>query len=272
MNTLFGLAGRTEMRAECFRMQRGAIVKRLMPACIALGSIVAAGTALGGIIPVSRTSTYSGEGHSCYYDNPNEPDCSEWGATDSCSTLGFWSPHSVGPGVFWHFSNAGVNTASFNAQAEIVGYSGHTQSYLDDQRTGYEYVFDVPYPTQVSIKGFGQVKLTSTAGFSLAGDAIPSAGATYALPPARYTIKDQFVNGHGQAYFEMRNLTCLGDIDNNARVDDEDFVLFAQSYDVLGCGFEEMPAGCPADLDANGGVDDADFVIFVSSYDNLVCP
>lgn len=65
---------------------------------------------------------------------------------------------------------------------------------------------------------------------------------------------------------------CPGDLNNDAMVDDADFVLFVAAYNVLDCADPAMPLGCPADLNADGFVDDADFVLFVPGYDALVCP
>ena len=65
---------------------------------------------------------------------------------------------------------------------------------------------------------------------------------------------------------------CLGDLNGDTVVDDADFVIFAEAYNLLDCMDPAMPAGCPADLNADLVVDDADFVIFASAYDTLVCP
>jgi len=65
---------------------------------------------------------------------------------------------------------------------------------------------------------------------------------------------------------------CVGDLNNDGVVDDSDFVLFAEAYNILDCFDPSMPAGCPADLNEDGMVDDADFVIFVPAYDQLICP
>lgn len=65
---------------------------------------------------------------------------------------------------------------------------------------------------------------------------------------------------------------CVGDLNNDGVVDDSDFVIFAEAYNILDCFDPAMPAGCPADLNEDGMVDDADFVIFVPAYDQLICP
>lgn len=74
------------------------------------------------------------------------------------------------------------------------------------------------------------------------------------------------------AQIAIRNPLCPGDLDYNGFVLDNDFVRFAQSYDIADCSDPDMPAGCPADLNRDTMVDDADFAIFVTAYDRLVCP
>uniref|UniRef100_UPI0039784251 dockerin type I domain-containing protein n=1 Tax=Salmonella sp. SAL4432 TaxID=3159887 RepID=UPI0039784251 len=65
---------------------------------------------------------------------------------------------------------------------------------------------------------------------------------------------------------------CPGDLNNDALVDDADFVIFVNAYNILDCQDPAMPSGCPADLNQDGFVDDADFVIFVAAYNELICP
>jgi hypothetical protein len=65
---------------------------------------------------------------------------------------------------------------------------------------------------------------------------------------------------------------CPGDFNNDNFVDDADFVIFANSYNLLDCADPAMPAGCPADLNGDTFVDDADFVIFADAYNALLCP
>lgn len=60
---------------------------------------------------------------------------------------------------------------------------------------------------------------------------------------------------------------CSGDLNGDGFVDDADFSLFAQSYDVL----VVPPASAFADLNQDGAVDDADFVAFAAQYDALLC-
>ena len=65
---------------------------------------------------------------------------------------------------------------------------------------------------------------------------------------------------------------CPGDLNADTIVDDADFVIFAEAYNLLDCADPAMPMGCPADLNADLVVDDADFVLFASAYDALLCP
>jgi hypothetical protein len=79
-----------------------------------------------------------------------------------------------------------------------------------------------------------------------------------------------FTTFAGTQYFTV--YTCVADINEDGVVDDDDFVFFAYSYNVLVCTDPAMLAGCPADFNEDGAVDDADFVIFAGAYNDLVCP
>jgi len=66
---------------------------------------------------------------------------------------------------------------------------------------------------------------------------------------------------------------CVGDLNGDGFVDDDDFVIFAFAYDTLLCPtFPALYSCCPADFNGDGQVDDADFVLFSAAYDALVCP
>lgn len=65
---------------------------------------------------------------------------------------------------------------------------------------------------------------------------------------------------------------CVGDLNGDGLVDDEDFVIFAGAYNILICPTSPRFDCCPADLNGDGFVDDADFVIFVAAYNALLCP
>ena len=66
---------------------------------------------------------------------------------------------------------------------------------------------------------------------------------------------------------------CVGDLNGDGLVDDDDFVIFAFAYDQLLCPtFPALYGCCPADFNGDGFVDDADFVLFSAAYDALLCP
>jgi len=64
---------------------------------------------------------------------------------------------------------------------------------------------------------------------------------------------------------------CAADFNCDGMVNDEDFLKFAEAYDVLLCEDSAMPLDCPADINRDGFVDDLDFTRFVGAYDVLVC-
>lgn len=72
--------------------------------------------------------------------------------------------------------------------------------------------------------------------------------------------------------FAVFTLPNKADFNLDTYVDDTDFVVFAEAYNILACTDPAMPAGCPADLNADGFVDDGDFVTFADAYNALVCP
>ncbi len=65
---------------------------------------------------------------------------------------------------------------------------------------------------------------------------------------------------------------CKADLTGDTIVDDADFVIFSEAYQILLCADASMPSGCPADLVTDGLVDDTDFVVFSQAYEALVCP
>ena len=76
----------------------------------------------------------------------------------------------------------------------------------------------------------------------------------------------------GGTQFATFTLASKADFNLDTYVDDSDFVVFAEAYNLLVCTDPGMGAGCPADLNADGFVDDGDFVLFSAAYDALVCP
>ena len=64
--------------------------------------------------------------------------------------------------------------------------------------------------------------------------------------------------------FTVNPGSCPCDLNADGSVDDSDFVIFADAYNVL--------VTMVADFNGDGLTDDADFVIFASAYDQLICP
>ncbi|MGH7242409.1 MAG: hypothetical protein ACREJD_03205 [Phycisphaerales bacterium] len=71
-------------------------------------------------------------------------------------------------------------------------------------------------------------------------------------------------------FFNTRG-SCPADLNGDGVVDDADFTLFVQAYNVLQCA-EGTQIGCPADLTNDGYVLDDDFTVFVVAYNDLLCP
>jgi len=66
--------------------------------------------------------------------------------------------------------------------------------------------------------------------------------------------------------------TCLGDLNGDALVNDQDFEIFARAYDKRACRLPEgLPFPCLSDLNGDSVVDDADFQIFIVAYDAMIC-
>jgi hypothetical protein len=65
---------------------------------------------------------------------------------------------------------------------------------------------------------------------------------------------------------------CPADLNGDGVVDDLDFVIFADSYNVMDCSDPDMPGACEADFTGDGLVDDADFLVFATGYERLLCP
>ncbi|MBS0187828.1 MAG: hypothetical protein JSS51_07150 [Planctomycetes bacterium] len=66
-------------------------------------------------------------------------------------------------------------------------------------------------------------------------------------------------------------ILCVADLNCDGSVDDLDFQLFTEQYNILDCADPGMPAGCLADLNGDGLVEDLDFQLFVPAYDRLLC-
>lgn len=81
-------------------------------------------------------------------------------------------------------------------------------------------------------------------------------------------------NGGGAAIVRLTYVTggCPSDFNQDGFVEDGDFTIFVNAYNILDCADPAMPSGCPADLNHDQIVDDGDFTPFVVAYNELVCP
>ena len=95
---------------------------------------------------------------------------------------------------------------------------------------------------------------------------------------ARYTLVFVQPNAEGgaahadDAFIERLILPCPADLNGDNQVDNGDFVLFANAYNIFDCTDPAMPAGCPSDFNADQFVDNVDFVTFVTAYNEFLCP
>ncbi len=85
-------------------------------------------------------------------------------------------------------------------------------------------------------------------------------------------ITNAIETGAGDATTYTVVTGCPCDLNGDTVVEDSDFVIFANAYNLLDCTDPSMPANCPADFNGDGFVDDADFVIFADAYNALLCP
>jgi len=65
---------------------------------------------------------------------------------------------------------------------------------------------------------------------------------------------------------------CPWDLNNDGIVEDADFTIFLNAYNILDCTDGPMPQGCPADFNYDRVVDDVDFGLFLPAYNTLLCP
>jgi len=99
------------------------------------------------------------------------------------------------------------------------------------------------------------------------------ASLSKSLAPGTYIIQIARTQPWGGKYSLLVSGSCAtSDFNGDDLVNDTDFFVFAQSYDLLACTDPAMPVGCPADINKDGVVDDSDFLFFVSAYDTLLCP
>jgi len=66
---------------------------------------------------------------------------------------------------------------------------------------------------------------------------------------------------------------CYGDFNLDGVVDQDDFPLFAVSYDYLLCDEPPLSSGpCLADWNGDRFVDDTDYIAFSHAYNDYDCP
>lgn len=71
---------------------------------------------------------------------------------------------------------------------------------------------------------------------------------------------------------ELLPPACPADLNGDNAVDDSDFILFLNAYNILDCADTSMAPLCPSDFTLDHFVDDSDFLGFVVAYNALVCP
>ena len=176
------------------------------------------------------------------------------------------------------------------------GAAGMLYAYHGCGATAAESLFRVTFETEVTTTFALKGELTTLTPadelwFALSrGDVVYVAGGNAlqtepvaqsgVLEPGIYTLIvsarfeqsrcDHFL-GLDAAYnleFTLTVPPCTGDLNDDLLVDDNDFVLFAQAYDL----FTVPPADPFADLNGDQVVDDTDFVLFAQAYDLYVCP
>ena len=136
--------------------------------------------------------------------------------------------------------------------------------------------FQRPYvypggPLTVQIRSSGTAVApeldAAPSGSTVAARAADAVNATVGTPVNAPVMRLSYTPGFGGV-----TPSCAGDFNGDRIVDDIDFVIFAQQYNLFDCADPAMPAGCPADLDGTGIVDDIDFVLFARAYDLYLCP
>lgn len=77
----------------------------------------------------------------------------------------------------------------------------------------------------------------------------------------------------GAAGAAVERPRCPSDLNYDRVVDNRDFALFVEGYNIVDCA-ETQPwdlTGCTADLDRDGSVDTTDFALFATAYNAFLC-
>jgi len=200
---------------------------------------------------------------------------------------GFLPPESVAielvPSIFSvnkpHFTgNTLTRFQAINPAAEFSGTVAPCTVEGDATLTyGTFFIVDLSNGASVWYQSFqpGEIDFTLPAG------TIPSDRAFIAVvtnenraqtPGAGFdgAIAEMIFTQETRMFFNTRG-SCPADFNDDGMVDDADFTLFVEAYNILACA-SGTQIGCPADLTNDGSVADDDFTVFVVAYNELLCP
>ena len=186
------------------------------------------------------------------------------------------SAANTGPRVFNFFVIIDPDLAGGSPNPgtnDSVSYSGNSATFTETgSNDSIQTIADSPTKFEVNTASSIRSKLNGGS-FSLGNLADPVAGDVAAAyqwtvtlaPGESRTFRAGFAINQAA---QLQPATCPSDFNSDGFVDDTDFVLFAQAYDL----FTVPPAAAAADLNSDGFVDDTDFVLFAQAYDLFTCP
>lgn len=156
---------------------------------------------------------------------------------------------------------AGVTSANGGApftEDDVIAVNTGLEWSIDLAELGYDGTSD--------IKLAGFIETSGNVSNQVLGDLPASYGNT---PGANVGVPNQvdFSNIAGRQWVRVFQ-SCPADLNGDGVVEDADFVIFANKYDILIADFR-YDVG---DLNGDGYVDDSDFVLFVAAYNDLICP
>jgi hypothetical protein len=168
-----------------------------------------------------------------------------------------------------------TKACKWNGTAEsctILAPSGATMSWAKGTSLG-EHVGAVGFSSSSFVRA---ALWTSSTWFDLhgliAGGYESSEGLSIARDGANTYVTGIATKPYPSAAEAFLWTRCGADANGDRIVDDDDFVEFANRYELFLCDEPLMPAGCPSDFDRDEVVDDADFVSFADAYEAFVCP
>ncbi len=173
--------------------------------------------------------------------------------------------------------NTGVHTLPVSLHNRAVSFAPSLTAGLDFDSLG---VAATPANSTSVISTTLAPSVNLVAGSSLPGQVAFDSTQAAGVYQVVYTIATSDQNLPGVIARPSLTLTvlgtilasCPGDLNNDLVVDDSDFVIFAEAYNLFDCSDAAMPAGCPSDLNSDLVVDDTDFVLFAAAYEALLCP